>query len=454
MANGTALSESELLFLDTLIYCSVTETENISVGEIIDGFANGTYSAEQYAMEGAMEPEQFMEVIESVASHDTLRSYEIVQATGEDGIRAACFRNAQSGDTVVAYRGTGGTYDAWADNVEGGNTVETEMQKAAARFIRNDCGAYQDITVTGHSKGGNLSQYVTVTCGDQIDACVSFDGQGFSPEFMDAYAKEIHANAGKIKSICGDSDYVNILLFSIAARTVYLPVDTEGNGIVKAHRSYDLYMQNINRCVGEVYTNTVGQDPWIARLGQVLDRTVSGLELLELQGLGLAESAIYTTVATIVGFVFDKAAREELWNNLQDPAWLISMLRAGYEKQADWIAERWNKLCQRIQGSRGNVRFYIQTIALRQASGDLGRFEKTLRNQLEELQDVKRALDATMPTKATRSIAINRAIRRLNGHADDLKGLANAAIDAALLYENSERAVAAHISAAVSGITQ
>ena len=50
--------------------------------------------------------------------------------------------------------------------------------------------AANHLTVSGHSKGGNRAQYVKILT-DQVDRCVSFDGQGFSSEFLELYAEEI-----------------------------------------------------------------------------------------------------------------------------------------------------------------------------------------------------------------------------------------------------------------------
>ena len=46
-----------------------------------------------------------------------------------------------------------------------------------------------NIIVTGHSKGGNKAQYVTINSkyNDLIDKCFSFDGQGMSPEAIEAF---------------------------------------------------------------------------------------------------------------------------------------------------------------------------------------------------------------------------------------------------------------------------
>ena len=42
---------------------------------------------------------------------------------------------------------------------------------------------YTELTVTGHSKGANKAMYTTIMC-NNVTRCVSFDGQGFSKEFL------------------------------------------------------------------------------------------------------------------------------------------------------------------------------------------------------------------------------------------------------------------------------
>ena len=51
--------------------------------------------------------------------------------------------------------------------------------------MKYECANYTDITVTGHSKGGNMSQYATVMCSGQVSKCISFDGQGFNKDFIE-----------------------------------------------------------------------------------------------------------------------------------------------------------------------------------------------------------------------------------------------------------------------------
>ncbi|MBO4998774.1 MAG: DUF2974 domain-containing protein [Lachnospira sp.] len=108
------------------------------------------------------------------------------QPSQGSNFRAACFSNDE--ETVIVFRGTHGAY-TWNDNGEGGYQATTRSQQEALNYV-NLLGANLTtsgkITVTGHSKGGNLAQYVTICAANLVvDRCVSFDGQGFSNEIID-----------------------------------------------------------------------------------------------------------------------------------------------------------------------------------------------------------------------------------------------------------------------------
>ncbi len=102
------------------------------------------------------------------------------------GMRAACFvdeSDTSSGNNAtVIFRGTCGDFE-WDDNSKGGTQPDTIQQKKALEYIEG-LKEYDNITVSGHSKGGNKSQYVAIES-DKVDRCVSFDGQGFSKEFLE-----------------------------------------------------------------------------------------------------------------------------------------------------------------------------------------------------------------------------------------------------------------------------
>ena len=133
---------------------------------------------------------------------------------------------------IVAFKGTTGG-DEWKDNAEGLNRTDTEDQLKAKVYIESL--GYDSITVTGHSKGGNKAMYVAITC-STIDRCVSYDGQGFSKEFLDKYSTEVQNRASLIKNFSLSNDYVHILMFPIpGSEQIYMEPGNRVDKIGGAH---------------------------------------------------------------------------------------------------------------------------------------------------------------------------------------------------------------------------
>lgn len=129
------------------------------------------------------------------------------------------------GDIILIYKGTASDKD-WRDNGVGGYSFVTETveQVNALRYFDAMYSKYGtgNVYVTGHSKGGNKAQYVTVLRGGQIKETWSFDGQGFGFPFINRYQKEIEKYNGKIHNICNEYDFVNIVLQSIVKDTKFI----------------------------------------------------------------------------------------------------------------------------------------------------------------------------------------------------------------------------------------
>lgn len=175
------LSEKELLLLDNFMYISGSTNKNKTIDEVARGIL--AYGIEEGNLSGGITKEEAENILQEIQNNDNLKNLTISSSIDNEGIRASCFVDNQ-GNATVAFRGTGGSYEAWEDNLLGEYQTDTRYQQQAADFIRNNCSGYDNITVTGHSKGGNLAQYCTVLCGDQIDRCVSYDGQGFNKDFL------------------------------------------------------------------------------------------------------------------------------------------------------------------------------------------------------------------------------------------------------------------------------
>lgn len=132
----------------------------------------------------------------------------------------ACAFRSPNNDYYVAYRGTG--EGKWLDNAEGMYKEKTIMQQKAAEYfdaVVKEKGLDQttNIIVTGHSKGGNSAQYVTLAAenADLIDSCYSFDGQGFSKKAVEKFKHQLQdqyqVQIDKMYSINGHNDYVHDL---------------------------------------------------------------------------------------------------------------------------------------------------------------------------------------------------------------------------------------------------
>lgn len=229
-----ALTNEELLMLDTLIYLKkdyFISGEEVTVSSVIGALKNDSYNSEEAAM-NAQEWKALADNIEK--EHKDLMNYKITNFKQDDrtGMRVACFVDDKNNpsDVNVVFRGTYTDYE-WRDNGKGAYMTDTVVQKQAAEYVNSLPKEYgNNMTATGHSKGGNNAQYVTITT-NRIGKCTSYDGEGFSNEFIKKYKDKITARAGRITSISSKDDYVNVLMIPIAGTKIYLDTPHQDNFI-------------------------------------------------------------------------------------------------------------------------------------------------------------------------------------------------------------------------------
>ncbi len=156
-------------------------------------------------------------------------------------ITACTFVSADGRDYYVAYKGTGD--GQWPDDGQGLYQKNTVMQKAAAQYFDEvvdelHLNKEHNIIVTGHSKGGNEAQFVTMAAqhSDLIDSCYSIDGQGFSQKARKSFQEELgdeeyQARRNKMYSINSQNDYVHglgiVIIPNDTEHTIYLSVPPE-----------------------------------------------------------------------------------------------------------------------------------------------------------------------------------------------------------------------------------
>ena len=216
-----AISDSDLMMLENLTYCLSDRNPAYAfklkalsacktVGEYLSQFNESILSKldnSSDVYDGENSGSEWAAMIRYMKSKNELLELKIAEVTE----KVICFANPNDNNkAIVAFRGT--TDEEWGDNAEGFNKADTVCQKEAYEYIEGL--PYDDITVVGHSKGGNKAQYVAIRS-DKVTRCVSVDGQGFSQEFIDKYGPQIEANAKKITSYSLSTDFVHILMYTL-----------------------------------------------------------------------------------------------------------------------------------------------------------------------------------------------------------------------------------------------
>lgn len=161
------------------------------------------------------------------------------------GAYAATFVSPDGGEVYVVFRGTGS--GRWYDNGDALSTAVSDYQRIALKYFEdslNELGLADSakLVVTGHSKGGNLAQFVTLRSkkGENVSLCISFDGQGFSPEFLSSIgypSLALNKRIKKMYSVCGDNDYVNVLGKKVISdkNTIYIKTLPSSPDLYSAH---------------------------------------------------------------------------------------------------------------------------------------------------------------------------------------------------------------------------
>ena len=245
------VTDNELCMLEQLTYLSgpvaqaangvpydakTDITSGMTVGELLERFDEESLDAlERYPkLVQNASGKEWADIIRYLKNSDlrNLKIKETFRQKGTDDIIALTFvEEGNETDAIVAFRGTHGS-DEWVDNVEAMNKAESPCQIEAYDFIESL--PYENITVTGHSKGANKAMYVTVRS-NKIKRCVCFDGQGFSKEFQEKYWAEIEKKGGLITNYALGTDFVHILMYPVPNST---QIYCQGHGVANAGENH------------------------------------------------------------------------------------------------------------------------------------------------------------------------------------------------------------------------
>ena len=185
-----SLSNEQLLNLSALAYYNIDNinTGSKNVKEIIKEIKDDEMITCFEGAAGYTDKELGMDKIISFIENDSeLMKLQMVYPSGSDNTTSSvCFVNTETSEVYVVYCGNyiAGNYEykdeygninsnsTWVSNMKGAVECDTVEQKLAVEFYNNAISAARnvlnnedgdiDITVCGHSTGGNQAQYVTI----------------------------------------------------------------------------------------------------------------------------------------------------------------------------------------------------------------------------------------------------------------------------------------------------
>ena len=299
------LNQKQLLLLNNYLYLE-NSADNISIKDRINSLkTDGKIDKSKLNITASgIRPSNMVKALEDLEKDKLLMSLVPVY-TLETEIRAVCFVpkenvNKVNAEAVLVFLGTKPIENAWLDCLAGSYNSDTPLQLEAAAFHKKISEKYTVTNVTGHSKGGNLSQYITVTNGDKIRKCVSFDGQGFSDLFIDKYKDLIAKNSSKILTIASFKEPVHMLLTNISGETINIKTDDEVDPL-SSHVSSYLYDENFFDENGnykeETYTEA---SKFAVNVGKLAQFLVTKLDDSQLQSISEGAAPSLTYVVTLL----------------------------------------------------------------------------------------------------------------------------------------------------------
>lgn len=159
--------------------------------------------------------------------------YEDIFDTQKDTQFCAITFLFPNGDACIAFRGTDSTITGWKENFNMLFSSPVAAQSLSVPYVENIAKKVKgNITLVGHSKGGNLAIYAGTMCNEATKSKIveiqSFDSPGFTKEFIES-PEHIKAEEKIVKFIPEES-MVGLMLNN---RENYRIIKSEGSGIMQ-----------------------------------------------------------------------------------------------------------------------------------------------------------------------------------------------------------------------------
>lgn len=201
----TADSDVKMMIATQVAY--LDGREGMSVGDLVDEIISnyGSSSSLTTKQQAQLETAQYIQSqLDKYDIHECERW--VIKEVKNDNVQSGfygCLIDTRDGEAILGFRGSesfdnGQVIHDWIEADLGLlNSPETKQQQLAAEFteyINDKYGNYyNNYNFTGHSLGGNLAEHATITAPDgmPINRCVSYDGPGYSDEYIAAHGSRI-----------------------------------------------------------------------------------------------------------------------------------------------------------------------------------------------------------------------------------------------------------------------
>ncbi|SCW70875.1 Protein of unknown function [Paenibacillus tianmuensis] len=234
----TTITEVDKQVLSELIYLNIAKNEELfkhlkngtlTVGELARTYKNDLESSFKDVEGQFKTKEQFEEFKRSIESlsQEPSKYYNwkishIDDDNAETGFVAYTFE-PEPGQAVFAFRGSEDITkkefrNDWKNNTSTSYEEESVQQHKARLYMESQAKLYNNITITGHSLGGNLALYATLTAPgetqEKIANCSTFNAPGFNKEFTVTYQHSIRHMREKIQEFQNRYDAVSSLFYN------------------------------------------------------------------------------------------------------------------------------------------------------------------------------------------------------------------------------------------------
>jgi len=274
----------------------------------------------------------------------------------------------EKGQAVVAFRGSEPLEDPfyrndWDNNLTSIYALETRQQLKAKEYMEKYAEQYDQLTLTGHSLGGNLALYATITADSHIKEKIvttdTFNAPGFNKEFLTSHKEELAKVTSKIREFQNKYDAVSSLLYnpttpiiidtlfkkkkSIALENhglAYLMVDE--NGMFK--RSVPQEKDFFSRWL-EHFTQGLEQLPnfqlegFVTTILAVWDGRVSMMDFLKLEHPSNGQLSQFAKAMVVIGVISYLVTLNEI---IED--WIHEQLQQWYQQLEDYFQELFSQI--------------------------------------------------------------------------------------------------------------